>query len=117
MSIFLELQKVMSEKGLTDTDVGIQELKSEKELLDAQYKAKLSELQLAKVNQKTQKHRIDSELKKDKLNKELLKMMVDLEGGEAGPMAVGGDLVSRYSGVELEPEAQGLPIIDDLELS
>ena len=112
MSKYLELAQYMSDKGMSDIDTQLQELKAQKEFTNESINQQISQLKIIKGQQKAESQRIKAEQKKQQINKELIKMMVD--SGEAGPMAVGGQMVDQFAGVETEPEATGLPILNGI---
>ena len=112
MSKFMEIQKVLSSKTMSDIDSEITKLSSEKSVAAEEYDKQLSALKQAKSGLKAQVAEIDAGLKKQKYQKELVKMMID--SGQVGDMAVGGQMVDQFAGVETEPEAQGLPILNGM---
>ena len=113
MSKFIDLAMVLSEKNMSDLDQQIQSIKSEKEMAQSVFDQQLAALNAVKAQQKIENQAVKAEQKQEKLNKDLIKAMVD--SGQMGPMAVGGQMVDGFAGQpEVDAEAQGLPIIEGL---
>lgn len=115
MSVFMDIMKVISDKSIGDVKMTEQELKAQKQMVDSQFAQQMAMLKEIQAQQKLENEKLKFEQKKDGLNKELLKNMIDSGQVGQGPMAVGGDMVNQFAGVEVEPEAQGLPIINNMQ--
>jgi hypothetical protein len=114
MSKFTDLAMALSQKNMNEVDQEIQRIKSQKEISTSVFDQQLAQLSSVKAQQKVQSEEVKAEKKKEALNKDLMKAMID--GGEMGPMAVGGDMVNEFSGPQVESEAQGLPIINEMQM-
>lgn len=114
MSKYLKLAEQLSKKNVSEFDSALNGLKTQREIISEQIKQEESKIKQQKLQQQAQGYMIKSEQKQTQFNKELMQMMIDEE--QVGPMAVGGQMVDRFAGVETEPEAMGLPIIDGLQV-
>ena len=109
---FTELARVMSEKQLSDIDSQMQNVKAERDMINEGYGQQLSELKVAYSQQKMGAQQIKAQQKKEKLQKDLIKSMVDSGLGDDLGFAEGG--IDGFAGQPVAPEAQGLPIIEGL---
>lgn len=113
MSKFTDIAMAISEKNMNEVDQQMQAIKSEKEMSQSVFDQQLAALRAVKAQQKIENESVKAQQKQEKLNKDLIKAMVD--GGQMGPMAVGGQMVDGFAGQpEVDAEAQGLPIIDGM---
>lgn len=109
---FTQLAKVLSERNMSAVDQKIAGIEAEKEQVTSAFDQQLSQLKAVRSSQKMVKEQVRAQEKREKLEKDLIKAMVD--SGELGNMAVGGKMVDEFAGVNIAPDAQGLPIVDGI---
>lgn len=112
MSMYMEMADVLAQKNLIDIDKELQTTKAQKNLAMSQFDERIGKLNEAKTISNMEKAQIQAQKKTNKLQKDLMKNMIDNQGLQASPAGV--PVVDQFAGTQIEPEAQGLPIINQM---
>ena len=97
---FLKLAKSQEESKLSELDKIIKLIESK---TNEQKAPLLSELNSSKARL----NEINSELKRQKINKDILKEIIDMREESSSGLAISG-------GVPVAPDAEGMPLLDQL---
>jgi hypothetical protein len=108
MANFSEMAKAVAEAQALETSDKITEMKAQKDSANQMMTIAIAQEELKKNEQDAQKEQIKSQQKKAKIKGELLKTMAQ---NEAGPLAIGDDLVGQFA-PPVESGAENLPLID-----
>ena len=101
----VNLAKAQEEMKLSELDKIIKVIEEKHKQMETEAKAPL---EFERERSKNRLDSIKSELKRQKINKDILKEILDMREDNAGKALVGNSPVS------VSPDAQGLPLLDSL---
>ena len=109
----MKMAEAMAKKQSTDTDMELQELKNQKDSIMQVFNLKIAELELQKNEQRAEENQIKYTQKQNKIKSDLLKEYFASNGG-GGNIAIGDDMIGQMAQTEVAPDAQGLPMLDNI---
>lgn len=113
MADFKQMALAMAQKNKIDTDQKLSDIKNQKDSMTQFLNLQISQLELQKNEQQKVESDLKFEEKRNKVKAEFIKQFLTEGGGQGGqgPVAVGGNLLDKFSPDQIDEDAQDLPIL------
>jgi hypothetical protein len=109
MANFKDMAMAVAQKNTLDANSEIEQLKNQSKAISEFFNQKIGALKIQGLEQKAVQDQFKTQDKQNKIKADLLKQLV--ADGD-GPLAIGDDIVGEFAGMQVNADAQGLPVID-----
>ena len=106
---FEQMAGFMAGKQSLESEQELQQVQSLKKVLDEIFSIQISQKKLTHEQNKSQEQEMKAQQKEQKLNADLISKMMTAQPGQ--PVVGNGKIIDQFA-PPIEPEAQGLPMLD-----